>query len=414
MQNSVRFDLSDYLIHFFRQVDVLSDEAPVLTPESMGFANLPRNEVWSALFMLRCAIRYQRLWSTWSVRNGARTIYGRSPAVCFTEMPLAAFLDSAPSREARGEAMSPYALVFPKAAMYRLGANPVIYGLDLRSAQAMEDNGARIFPKDVLPEREQYRYVTYNPSRKRPIDWTHEREWRWPFRGDMEAFNRELEANGIVELPSDIPGLPLDQSTISGMGVVVKTREEAAWVAADILALVDKGLIPQDHYRFVLIGDELRSRDVLQPDDLSSALDAAAVNLEPFFSFEEDEPEQLNFRFEKIVQGVAEEHPHPEPGEQGGVWLWLLDGSHRLTRALLASGRVEVSKDGRYLAHITEFEGRRGMVQREAMMQTLAVRINEEFGLHCDWFSVLNSWDYNEVPFYIGGNALSSRYFYNV
>ena len=44
--------------------------------------------------MLICAIRNGRLWATWSYRNNAGTIYGSSPAVCFTEMPIAAFLES--------------------------------------------------------------------------------------------------------------------------------------------------------------------------------------------------------------------------------------------------------------------------------------------------------------------------------
>lgn len=413
MRNSLRFDLSDYLIHFFRHVDISSEAAPVLTPESMGFANLNEDVEWSAAFMLRCAIRHQRLWSTWSFRGGVRTIYGRSPAVCFTEMPLAAFLDAAETREARGEAMSSYALVFPKAAMYMLGANPVIYGLDQRHAVAFQDGDARVFTTDVLADREQYRYVTYNPNLSRPIDWTHEREWRWPFRGDIGAFEHELEINGVIESPSDMPSLLLDQPALDGMGVIVKTREEAAWVAADILALVDKGLIQQDHYRFILIGEEIDSAGIRRPDDLHRALEAAAIDLQPFFSLSDAEIERLNARFVDLVDGIADEHPQVERGERGGVWLWLLDGSHSLTRALLASGRAEISKDGRYLAHLPEFGRLRGMVQREMMVQMLVGLVKDEFDLDSDNFSVLNVWDFDEVPFYIGGNAVGNRFFFN-
>lgn len=413
MNNSSRFDLSDYLIHFFRRVDLLSDLAPVLVPEVMGFSNLQEDTEWSAVFMLRCAIRHQRLWSTWSYRGGTRTIYGRAPAVCFTEMPLAAFLDAGQSRAERGEAMSPYALVFPKRALYSLGANPVIYGLDNRHASAVRHGEARIFAATVLPEDEQYRYVTYNPLRTRPIDWTHEREWRWPFRGDLAKFERELEEVGVISDPHDMPGLMLNTDALTGMGVVVRTRKEAEWVTSDILALVDRELVAPDHYQFILVSDELIPRSIQGPEELREALAAASIDLAPFFLLLKQQISTINLRFDQIIArinnkvGVAY-------GEKGGVWLWLTDSSHVLTRALLATGRVKVSKDGRYLAHLEEFSSRRGMSQREAMTKELAKHVFDEFGVEGDYFSVLNSWDYDEVPYYVGRDHIDNRHFYNV
>src|SRR4051812_46151197 len=88
----------------------------------------------SPLFLMRNAVRLDRLWATWSVRRGRRTIYGADPAVCFTEMPIAAFVEAGHARPKRGEVMGPYGLIFPKAAMFSLGARPVIYGLSGMSA----------------------------------------------------------------------------------------------------------------------------------------------------------------------------------------------------------------------------------------------------------------------------------------
>ena len=129
---------------------------------------------------MRCAIRQGRLWATWAYRNDVRTIYGDRPAVCFTEMPLAAFLESGKKREQLGQAMSPIGLIFSKRDMYKLGANPVIYGLDDRAAWLPSGNGGqpRIMDEGILPLREQYRYVPFHLDEERNIDWSHEREWR--------------------------------------------------------------------------------------------------------------------------------------------------------------------------------------------------------------------------------------------
>ena len=54
-QNTRRFDLSGYLIHFFREVDATSDNAPSM-PESMGFGNIAECDLYSPLFLLRCLV----------------------------------------------------------------------------------------------------------------------------------------------------------------------------------------------------------------------------------------------------------------------------------------------------------------------------------------------------------------------
>ena len=130
MLNNIRYDLSDWLIHFFRDVSPYSDSGIDL-PEHLGWSNIleDNGKPIPALFMLRCAIRHQRIWATWAYRGGKRTIYGYRPAVCFTEMPIAAFFEAAEIRSIRGQHISPYAIIINKRQMAQAGALPVIYGL---------------------------------------------------------------------------------------------------------------------------------------------------------------------------------------------------------------------------------------------------------------------------------------------
>ena len=113
MKNNRRYDLSAKLTHFFRMLDLFDGSAPS-TPEDWGDANIAEDTKFSAIFLLRCAIRHGRLWSTWSLRGNVRTIYGPHPAICFTDMPTAAFLETASERVKKKQKISTCALTFPK------------------------------------------------------------------------------------------------------------------------------------------------------------------------------------------------------------------------------------------------------------------------------------------------------------
>ena len=152
-----------------------------------------------------------------------RTIYGPSPAVCFTEMPIGAFLEAGAARWARGENMSPYGLVFRKIALFNRGANPVLYGLDDRNAQLpAKSAGPRLISETLLPLQEQYRYVTYNPSASIAIDWTHEREWRFPYRDSIEHIENHVKEYGSGPAIEEYRGLALVGADLNGMGVIVR------------------------------------------------------------------------------------------------------------------------------------------------------------------------------------------------
>ncbi|MBJ9661245.1 DUF4427 domain-containing protein [Burkholderia gladioli] len=396
MKNSVRFDLSDYLIHFFRDVDMMGPNAIVM-PEHMGWHSLAEDTFYPDIFMLRAALRNGRLWATWSYRKEVRTIYGPNPAVCFTDMPIAAFVEASKQRHARGEAMGEVALVFPKAAMKVQGARPAIYGIsrDLAVSPSGKNGGPRIFPADVLPLHEQYRYITDTY----PIDWSHEREWRWPCC--IEYPNPDHYS---VSDWSDIPGLDFYNAGIYGIGAIVKTRAQAKLVVQDMLTLVDAGMADPYAFSFVLPTDELPSPELIRDRAvLKDELARASIDIDKYFAISNAEVAEVNRQFTDEVSAIERNAPHPQAGgagEAGECWLWLHDGSSHLARMLLHSGRLSVSRNGRYLAKLSEFSDSRSLREREAMTERLAEIIQDKFNVPCGYFSVLNSSNPDGVPFF--------------
>ena len=415
LSNSRRFDLSEFLIHFFRRIDITADGSPSL-PDHLGWGNVNEDVIYPPIFMLRCAIRNRRLWATWAVRNGARTIYGSRPAVCFTEMPIAAFLETSRSREAQGQAISQYAILLPKVAMFRRGANPVIYGLDARDARLPpgQGGGPRIMNDSLLPAMEQYRYVTFNPAATKPIDWTHEREWRWPYSGDLTRYQYELDDVGMVDDTSDMPGMDLTGDDLAGMGIIVRKKSEIAEVAHDVLALVDRDIVGRDHFQFVLCAEKVHDLEAIRdPEGVEQALLGATLDLASILDGDPKQRDALAQEFANVVAQVDAAHPEIECGEPGGCWLWLVDNTHALTRALLDAGRAVVSESGRYLAKLPEFSLDRGLQQRERMTRELATMVGKKYGLEAGYFSVLGKHSVDGVPFY-NDDHLNNRLFYNV
>lgn len=394
MKNNYRFDLSDYLIHFFRDIDQDGLNS-IAMPEHMGWHSPYDERGLPAIYMMRAALRNARIWATWSYRDGERTIYGHAPTVCFTDMPIAAFVEAGQLRHARGEAMGEVALVFPKKEMQKLGALPAIYGL----SQQVTDwpNGScgvpRILSPDLLPLCEQHRFVPFHSSHQKKIDWTHEREWRWPFWGKTDP---ESVADWW-----DIPGLNFCEERISGIGAIVKTRVQADLVIHDMLALVDAGIAQEHTFSFVLVSDELPSvQDIQGREHLTQALRAATIDLDEYFVIERDVSTEFNQRFSQEVVNIERDAGLAEDGEFGGCWLWLHDGTAVLTRALLRSGRAFANKEGRYLVRLDEYSHSRSLRQREAMTRELAKSVQALFNTGCSYFSVAHSIDPNTVPFY--------------
>ncbi|RCW91983.1 DUF4427 domain-containing protein [Winogradskyella arenosi] len=399
MKNTNRYDLSDRLIHFFREVDTESKDY-VTFPENWGFDHLAEENIYNPFFLLRAAIRHNKIFATWSIRNNYRTIYGNRPAICFTEMPLAAFLETSYKREKLGQAISSYGLSFLKSELFKLGARPVIYGLSSNDLNVKNTKkNERIIDQSVLPMLEQYRYVTYNPSSTRKIDWTHEREWRYPYNESIVEFEKELEEFGIVSEVEDFPGLEILEQGISDIGVIVKTKSEAELILCDILAIFDRN--NYSPFRFIFYTEQIEKiKSILEPSQEEKEIIKSTIDLSIYITPNKKRDDKIYKQFTSLVKEVENNYQKPEQGELGGCWLWIYDSLSDLARALINNERVELNKEGKYLCFPYEFSDSRSLSQREDMTKKLAEKIKNTFGVDCGYYSVLNSDNYNELPFY--------------
>lgn len=118
------------------------------------------------------------------------TIRGPRPAVCFTEQPLWALIDTV---NATGGRWSGYGVAFHKVPLYRWGARPVWYvplcdlGSEVGKAHKNYKEGRRIHGGNI-PLDLQYRCVPYEPdysyTHMQQIDFSWEREWRFVSKTD--------------------------------------------------------------------------------------------------------------------------------------------------------------------------------------------------------------------------------------
>ncbi|KYG02702.1 hypothetical protein BE21_54505 [Sorangium cellulosum] len=143
-----RKDLSDRLIHITQDLSTLQAivQSGFIRPT---FA--PRNMVHA----------------DGETRNSIRGPY---PAVCFSEMPLAALKELC-ALDLYKQRYHPYAVSYDRTLLFSQGARPVVYG------------GEDIL--DALPDPHKYLWVRLKleqDSAYYSIDWTHEREWRIRFR----------------------------------------------------------------------------------------------------------------------------------------------------------------------------------------------------------------------------------------
>lgn len=400
MLNNIRFDLSDYLIHFFRDVDQCSTEG-ILFPEHVRFNNIAEATVLDSLFLMRCALRHNKIFATWSFRNERPTIYGRSPAVCFTDMPLAAFVQSSNERLSRGENVGRYAFMIPKAAMFSVGARPVIYGLSQPAWERRDAHPYRVFDNDVLPIGEQYRYVAYTIGDERTIDWTHEREWRWRYQGEESHF--EPDGEDLVETLAEMPGLSLGGSGIHGMGVLVQDQEDVPKIVYDILTMVDAEIIDQWMIRFVIPLYKVEQHGNIQdPSRVSELINEHTIDLSGYFSITEERVEEINNEVDCIIRAITTSGGH-EPRDRddgyGKSWVWIPDNGSELVRALLTAGRLIVSTEGRYLLDIAPFESL-PVGFEEHYCKRVAMGLGTEFEVNATYFTVRNSQSCDGVPYY--------------
>lgn len=398
MKNNIRFDLSDYLIHFFRDVDMNSGSY-IHLPEYCGH-NCNHHQIKiEARYLIRLAIRNHKIISSWSYRNGGRTIYGKSPAVCFTEMPIAAYLDAGFQRLKNKEKIGLYALLFPKDKMFSVGARPVIYALDsdLSVNDILSDGDERLIDETRLPLNEQYRYVSYYPQK---VDWTHEREWRWPFREATE----EHKDNNYDNDFSRLPGLNFGALNISGAGVIVPFENDIPLISHDILTLIDRGDIKRDSFKFIIAIESLDSyKEIVDPKKLSDYINSNLLDFEKYFNLPVDTVEMyVNDIFSYIYQlyrlkdFLNDEHSF----EYGGVWIWVQDNQCEVVRALVQAGKIIVNKEGHYLIDINLNDKNWTLRKKQSFANYVAKWLWNRYRLAATSFAVGYSFDINGIPTY--------------
>jgi len=362
-----------------------------------------REKPLSPFFLLRNAIRYGKLWAGWSHRKGQHTIYGNDSAVCFTDMPIPAFIEAGIARSQKEEAMSPYGLVFRKSKLRRLGAKSAIYGLEETPRIHHDDHGRRFIDSTQLAPLEQYRFVSHFQTESKNVDWTHEREWRWPLR------NGQLyESDKVLDM-DEFEGLDLDDPRLSEIGVIVKNTEQAKKIERDILMKYDRGDVSRRHFSFVLALDEIESISSLKdPEILERILTACRVDIASYLIVPEEVRTEILSAADMIVKEINHTTPLVQARERGGCWLWLTDNTHIVTRAFLTTPHVKISKNGKYLVRINRFDPSRDLRQREEMTQRFAEKLMEKFGVNCGFFSVVNSNNPDDVPFHHGASDTSN------
>ena len=68
----------------------------------------------------------------------------------------------------------------------------------------------------------------------------------------------------------------------------------------------------------------------------------------------------------------------------------------------MKAGRVVVNQQGRYLATLDELGRGRDLRERQEMVKGLCKQLEQEHGVACSYFSVLNSWQPDDLPSFCG------------
>ncbi|WP_420645296.1 hypothetical protein [Candidatus Leptofilum sp.] len=149
------------------------------------------------------------------------TIYGNTPAVCFSEMPIGNYLQSlsVDNRYWRKQWM----IALPKQLIYAYGGRPVLYG-----------DKNEFFKR--LEEEDKYLFCHFDCSKS--VDWTHEREWRAKVNLEINAqiSSRNDPAPSWVPIHLDEQGFPVHGEYLEPRFIfVVKQEEEKELLREEII-----------------------------------------------------------------------------------------------------------------------------------------------------------------------------------
>lgn len=378
-----RFDLSQWIIHFVHKrkpednLDGLKEIA--LLEGYEGEVRLPDfydgngegvnllteydeqefeiEEDAESIDVLRKILHDGFIHSSWSLRNMNPTIYGPRGAVCFTEMPLYALSDYVKERGRTGY-VGNICIAFKRSELFEAGARPVIYGLsgvhiekdyfegDIYQGRLLDDSCG-------IGINEQYRYVatslTSDPNLK-SIDWTHEREWRWPLPyGDL----------GIPGLPFLLEDFPYYFSEVL---IIVDSEEDKKLILEYLKTLHDSegnnmgfcyDKVRIDKLKVIALEDISKyGPSISRIEDIRSSFKSSYPQIhvtnetktivdKAIVEAEEYAKEQLNF--------FISENPDYNSGYSLAGFAWVCtDEISEITEAFILLGRAATFADGVY------------------------------------------------------------------
>jgi hypothetical protein len=396
MEDQSKNEEPSRIAHYFRDVDLASNSSPGFVPEHFS-GNCWAEEDWPGLFLLRVAIRFHHIWATFGIRNGQATIHGTQPAVCFSKFRVADLIAARDKMPGTDRVVTQYAVTFPTSSAERAGAAHVLQGVDLRTLLQQGRSAGAVTQEEVW--QNQFRHVdgqidmfgTQGPSA----------EWRWRYPRNYRRAIDKIQREGRVR--GRLPGLDLTGKKWSGIGVTVATHTDALRVQYDILTLIDQGLVSVDHFDHLLVCERLPpSLEGLFDGDLDAAAKAACFDFKACLAVSDEAAAVTLADFSARVSALEVSTPKKETHERGGCWVYLQDNSHPYVRALLKAGRVVVNQQGRYLATLDELGRGRDLRERQNMVKVLCKQLEQEHGVACSYFSVLNSWQPDDSPSFCG------------
>ena len=261
-------------------------------------------------------------------------------------------------------------------------------------------------------------------------------DYKWTPNVSQAIAYAEKVRVGAINTIRDYPGIDLS-SAPGGIGIIVKTLDEARMVMSDILTLIDSEQITADLFKFVIPTDALH---LDENTDFRSALyevlplhRVAVPGMPPrdeeldnddhynhcCSEKSSDEARQLLMELEAqnplsdLICEVLAMFPADQDQEVGAPLLWFLDNMHPLTRYMVSRELVSVTPEGKYVAWVSEFAKGYSLSQKRDMLALLAAKTQETYGVTCGYVVGQDTWSTSPLHFAVSDH-LWSGYYYNI
>lgn len=230
-----RTDISKYVIHSVRKPNQNDLPKQEYDFDENHYLPLTYGESLNNEFeVLTNIIREGGLRADLSFRKGRSTIYGNTPVICFTEMPLINFLQYVNLRNDRTR-FTEYGVAVLKKEIYENGGRPVISGLSSDNEFEYFDASKRILKPEIMPFTEQYRYVKLDLSAGN--DWTHEREWRIACTKKDFTVHNDYHGSSFITYGLNI----FSDMLFSEVILIINSEQEAKDIFQEVQDQLDSG-----------------------------------------------------------------------------------------------------------------------------------------------------------------------------